>query len=284
VAFGIVTTDRGDVRALTDELGVAFAFYSYDAYGNPRDAQTRATSLDATTSAEVAGANVLRYAGYAYDAHSGLYYCSARYYDPATASFITKDPAKADGEESAYQYCGGDPVGRVDPSGELLQKILTDVPGVEQTGPTCWAAALASIVDYYYPESRGHYQTVYRIVFPNGKLYAKAASYWQYKRVFSHYDLHHKKVNRPLTFSEIQREILCGRPIYAGVRRRGAGHAQVIVGYRDGGKKQQVYFLDPNDGGLHSRGYVEYVNKSGKHSSWQGRKYKWKDTIYGIYR
>jgi len=119
VAFGIVTTDRGDVRALTDELGAAFAFYAYDAYGNPRDAQTRATSLDATTSAEVAGANVLRYAGYAYDAHAGLYYCSARYYDPATASFITKDPAKADGEESAYQYCGGDPVGKVDPSGEV---------------------------------------------------------------------------------------------------------------------------------------------------------------------
>jgi len=60
---------------------------------------------------------VLRYAGYCYDDFSGLYYCSQRYYDPATAQFITKDPAKADGEESAYQYCGGDPVGKVDPSG-----------------------------------------------------------------------------------------------------------------------------------------------------------------------
>jgi len=27
---------------------------------------------------------VLRYCGYAYDAASGLYYCSARYYDPET--------------------------------------------------------------------------------------------------------------------------------------------------------------------------------------------------------
>ena len=44
--------------------------------------------------------------------------------DPATASFITKDPAKADGEESAYQYCGGDPVGKVDPSGEVSLKTL----------------------------------------------------------------------------------------------------------------------------------------------------------------
>jgi hypothetical protein len=28
-----------------------------------------------------------------------------------------EDPARADGEESAYQYCGGDPVGKVDPTG-----------------------------------------------------------------------------------------------------------------------------------------------------------------------
>jgi len=62
---------------------------------------------------------VLRYAGYCFDEHSGMYYLSQRYYDPATCQFITKDPAKADGEESAYQYCGGDPVGKVDPSGYL---------------------------------------------------------------------------------------------------------------------------------------------------------------------
>jgi hypothetical protein len=46
-----------------------------------------------------------------------LYYLSARHYDPATMQFLTKDPARADGEESAYQHCGGDPVGKVDPSG-----------------------------------------------------------------------------------------------------------------------------------------------------------------------
>jgi RHS repeat-associated protein len=50
-------------------------------------------------------------------------YCSQRYYDPATASFITKDPAKADGKGSAYQYCGGDPVGQVDPSGLRIWKF-----------------------------------------------------------------------------------------------------------------------------------------------------------------
>lgn len=65
----------------------------------------------------IASRQVLRYAGYVYDAESGMYYCSARTYDPNTMQFLQKDPAKADGEESAYQYCGGDPVGKIDPSG-----------------------------------------------------------------------------------------------------------------------------------------------------------------------
>ncbi len=61
---------------------------------------------------------------------SGLYYLSARSYDPVTAQFISPDLAKADGEESAYQYCRGEPVGSVDPSGtygvRLSPKMFAD--------------------------------------------------------------------------------------------------------------------------------------------------------------
>jgi RHS repeat-associated protein len=57
---------------------------------------------------------VPRHASYCWDASSGFYYLSARYCDPSTTQFITKDPAKADGEESAYQYCAGNPVGKTD--------------------------------------------------------------------------------------------------------------------------------------------------------------------------
>jgi RHS repeat-associated protein len=80
---------------------------------------TQSTALITTTLAgQIASRQVLRYASYAYDAESGLYYCSARYYAPATRQFTTADPAKADGEQSAYQYCAGDPVGNVDPTGQ----------------------------------------------------------------------------------------------------------------------------------------------------------------------
>ncbi|MDI6902074.1 MAG: RHS repeat-associated core domain-containing protein, partial [Anaerosomatales bacterium] len=119
VRFAVVTSDRGDVRELKDESGAAFAHYAYDAYGRPLATDSRATSLvTADVAARVAEANVLRYAGCCYDEPSGLYYLSQRYYDPQTMCFLSKDPARADGEQSAYQYCGGDPVGKLDPSGE----------------------------------------------------------------------------------------------------------------------------------------------------------------------
>jgi RHS repeat-associated protein len=123
VTFTIVANDRGDVLELRDEAGAAFAAYAYDSWGVVRTTTTQATELiDAATAGTIAHAQPLRYAGYVYDEVEGLYYLSARTYDPATRQFLTKDPAKADGEESAYQYCGGDPVGSVDPSGEVYTR------------------------------------------------------------------------------------------------------------------------------------------------------------------
>jgi RHS repeat-associated protein len=127
--FTAVTNDHGDVLELCDADGVAFAAYRYDAWGLPQGAGNLATGIwkratdtalvTLTLAGQIASRQVLRYASYACDAESGLYYCSARYYDPATRQWTTGDPAKADGEESAYQYCGGRPVALVDPTGEF---------------------------------------------------------------------------------------------------------------------------------------------------------------------
>lgn len=129
VAFGIVTTEREDVRELIDSSGQAFAFYSYDAWGRPIETVTRATSLvSASTAAAIAARQALCYAAYVYDAESGLYYCSARYYDPQSMQFISRDPVRADGEQSQYLYCDGDPVNRSDPSG-LKPDYFGGAPG-----------------------------------------------------------------------------------------------------------------------------------------------------------
>jgi RHS repeat-associated protein len=117
-AFQMVTTDRGDVVELLDASGASFAAYGYDEWGVSTLATSSATALVSANLAQaISKRQPLRYAGYCFDAEEGLYYLSARTYDPLTRQFLSKDPAKADGEESAYQYCGGDPVGKVDPSG-----------------------------------------------------------------------------------------------------------------------------------------------------------------------
>ncbi len=123
--FAIVTNSHGDVCELLDANGNAFATYHYDAWGLPQWAGSYATGIwtsstsliSSTLAGQIAGEQALRYAGYVYDPESGLYYCSARYYDPATRQWTTADSAKADGEESAYQYCSGDPVSHRDITG-----------------------------------------------------------------------------------------------------------------------------------------------------------------------
>jgi RHS repeat-associated protein len=127
IVFALVTTDRGDVVELLDASGEPFAAYRYDAWGSPLGAGTdgatgmwwQTTSLitDADLAKAISERQVLRYAGYCYDSESGLYYLSARHYDPATRQFLSKDLSRNDGEQSAYQYCLGNPVGGTDPTG-----------------------------------------------------------------------------------------------------------------------------------------------------------------------
>jgi RHS repeat-associated protein len=120
----IATSARGDVLFLMDIPSTnnidVLNVWDYDSYGNPRMtpySPAGDSTVPTSVVTQIVGAQPLRYAGYAYDPFSGLYYCSQRYYDPATAQWISADPAKADGEASAYQYCGGQPINQADPSG-----------------------------------------------------------------------------------------------------------------------------------------------------------------------
>lgn len=124
--LAVETTERNDVRELLTAGGASVALYGYDAYGVPSGTVTAGGGgLSTSEVAEIAERQPLRYAAYVYDAESGLYYCSARYYDPTVAAFISKDPQQADGQESAYQYCTGDPVGKSDPTGAMAMKHLS---------------------------------------------------------------------------------------------------------------------------------------------------------------
>ena len=61
------------------------------------------------------------YRGEQYDSDLGLYYLRARYYNPATGRFMSRDPESGEAKDPAslhkYLYANGDPVNGLDPTG-----------------------------------------------------------------------------------------------------------------------------------------------------------------------
>jgi RHS repeat-associated protein len=82
--------------------------YSYDAFGN---------LLHSTGTTP----NNYRYRGEQYDSDLGLYYLRARYYNPATGRFMSRDPEDGTVFDPKrlhkYLYVGGDPINWLDPRG-----------------------------------------------------------------------------------------------------------------------------------------------------------------------
>lgn len=102
----------GSIRALTDANGNLVGTFTYTPFG------TLAASTGTVTTP-------FMFAGQYHDSENGFYYLRARYYDPSTAQFLSRDPLVAQ-TRSPYGYVGGNPMNRVDPTG--LQ-FGPDVPG-----------------------------------------------------------------------------------------------------------------------------------------------------------
>jgi RHS repeat-associated protein len=97
----------GNVIAQIDPYqGTLLNRYEYDAYGGR-------VCVSCTT-----GYNPFGYAGQYTDEESGLVYMRARYYDPATQQFISKDPMVGMSGQP-YVYAGANPVNAVDPTGNF---------------------------------------------------------------------------------------------------------------------------------------------------------------------
>lgn len=74
------------------------------------------------------------FAGYAHEAETGLDYAQHRFYDPAAGRYLTGDPLGTAAfvltnpqTLNAYNYVGGDPVNRADPSGLRWIEVWHDV-------------------------------------------------------------------------------------------------------------------------------------------------------------
>ena len=83
-----VLNQQGDTIALLNSNGTVVVEYEYDAWGK-EIGHTALMSNGATLYAH----NALKYRGYYYDAETGFYYVSSRYYDPEIGRFINADNA-----------------------------------------------------------------------------------------------------------------------------------------------------------------------------------------------
>ena len=93
----------GSTRLLTDATGAVVATFSYGPYGQ-------------LTSHTGSADTPLRWAGQYEDPATGLYYLRARFYDPSTGQFLSRDPLGSF-TQTAYLYVGGDPLNLRDLTG-----------------------------------------------------------------------------------------------------------------------------------------------------------------------
>ena len=101
------------MRQLTSAAGTVTDSYEYDAYGN-----------EFTVSGSTP--NEMMYRGEQYDSDLGLDYLRARYYNPATGRFMSRDPkagqVRFPKTLHKFLYAGGDPVNVIDPTGRGLEE------------------------------------------------------------------------------------------------------------------------------------------------------------------
>ena len=126
-----VRNGQNDVIRLIDGDNNTVVEYAYDSWGTP-------LSTTGTLASTLGAQNPFRYRGYVYDAETGLYYVTSRYYDPEIGRGINSDNMITTGSDLAglnlFAYCGNNPVNRVDPSGRFwISAIIKTVVVVAAT-------------------------------------------------------------------------------------------------------------------------------------------------------
>jgi RHS repeat-associated protein len=127
----------GSVVGLVDLSGNVTNTRKYDVYGAPRNAQTGSAHCFVGS------------LGHTSDAETGLIYMRARYMDRAAGRFVSEDPI-CDGP-NWFVYADNDPVGRVDPAGEMAE-IAVAYPAAAGLGLGCLAlvGALLGVIAIAY--------------------------------------------------------------------------------------------------------------------------------------
>ena len=101
--------ERGSVSYYSKPNGGVYTRQVYDDWGAPQ-------ITGWLCSGDQGNYIYTNYTGHSYDVILGVYFADARFYDATNRAWLARDPAK-DGL-NWYQYCGSNPITRVDPTGE----------------------------------------------------------------------------------------------------------------------------------------------------------------------
>jgi RHS repeat-associated protein len=152
----------GSVRRVFASTSSAPA-YGYDAYGVPLQATAPLTDFI--------------YGGLFYNADSGLYLAKYRPYDPLAGRWLSRDPFGEDTDtaKNLYPYVGGNPVSRVDPTGQSAveepstsQNDSSSIPQMcagndrDAAWAKCHASCAAQTVGRGLPDAFGAYRKCMR--------------------------------------------------------------------------------------------------------------------------
>ena len=116
---------QNSVIALADDSGSVVESYEYDAYGN-----TKVFNASGVELTESAVGNRYGFQGREIDWDTGLYYFRARWYNPDTGRWLSKDPIGIAGGLNQYVAFGNNPVNFTDPMGESWGLVAAIGAGV----------------------------------------------------------------------------------------------------------------------------------------------------------
>lgn len=86
------------------------------------------------------------FAGYRYDAETGLYYVRNRYYDPRLGRWLQPDPIGQEGGVNLYAYVGNDPLNLTDPLGLSPSELGSGAFGLVRPEPGLGSPCIECVV------------------------------------------------------------------------------------------------------------------------------------------
>jgi len=103
----------GTILAMVDSTGNIIEKYEFDAFGKLLGVYDE----NGNVLTKSAIGNRYLFQGREYNYTTGLYYFRARYYNPITGTWLSKDPIGISGGFNLYAFCENNPVNFVDPMG-----------------------------------------------------------------------------------------------------------------------------------------------------------------------